>query len=549
MSRDPATIDPGTPAPIDIRRLAWTSRLSRDYAFDPARVAPFFAGHPAAPEAWRNPLQAATRATGRRDRIADVVSAQQQRRAAPQQAREATARLKDPRGVAIVTGQQAALFGGPLYTLLKAITAIRLAADVHDRYGVPAVPVFWIDAEDHDWEEVRSCYLLGSDDERVTVSLEELHGAGRLPVGALSLDAGGVRALETLQRHLPATDFTATLLQTLGSAYAEGVWHGRGLRVWLEATLGPYGLVVFDPSDPDAKALVADVLADEIAHAPRTTRLAAEAGARLEQRGYRAQVTPTDGSAALFRVREAREPVLVRGDVCLVGEREEPREALRQAALAAPASFSPGVLLRPIVQDSLFPTACYVAGPGELGYLAQLKEVYDAFGVLLPLVYPRLSVTLLDSNALRFLSRSDMTLDALQARDDAALNRLLASQIPAAITAAFQDAEDGISGQMGRLAEVVPALDPTLEGSVRSTLGRMQDDLRKLQNKTVQAAKRKDETLRRQFRHAQAQAFPDGVPQERALSGVYFLNRAGPALVDRLLDLPLDLGTHWLVGL
>jgi uncharacterized protein YllA (UPF0747 family) len=167
----------------------------------------------------------------------------------------------------------------------------------------------------------------------------------------------------------------------------------------------------------------------------------------------------------------------------------------------------------------------------------------------MPLVYPRLSVTLLESNALRFLSRSAMPLDALQAQDEAALNRLLESQIPATITAAFHEAEGSLSERLGRLAEVIPSLDPTLEGAVTSTLGRIQDDLRKLQNKTVHAAKRKDDTLRRQFRHAQAQAFPGGVPQERTLSGVYFLNRAGLPLIDRLLELPLDLGTHWIVGL
>ena len=99
------------------------------------------------------------------------------------------------------------------------------------------------------------------------------------------------------------------------------------------------------------------------------------------------------------------------------------------------------------------------------------------------------------------------------------------------------------------LAGAVAELDPTLEGAVRSTLTRMQDDLKKLHSKVIQAAKRKDETLRRQFKHAQAQAFPAGHPQERQVASVYFLNRFGPTLIERLSDLlPGEVGMHYVVG-
>jgi len=208
------------------------------------------------------------------------------------------------------------------------------------------------------------------------------------------------------------------------------------------------------------------------------------------------------------------------------------------------------VLLRPIVEETLFPTACYVGGPSELAYHAQLKGVYRAFGVEPPLLYSRASATLLDSACIRFLDRYQLPLEALQVRDDSALNKLLESELPPTIERALDEA----SKEITRLAEAikpdVAAIDPTLSGAVDSTVSRMHDTLKTLHHKIVQASKRKDDTLRRQFTRARALAFPGGGPQERVLTLVYFLNRHGLSLTDRLLEsLPLDTGKHYLLTL
>jgi bacillithiol synthase len=168
--------------------------------------------------------------------------------------------------------------------------------------------------------------------------------------------------------------------------------------------------------------------------------------------------------------------------------------------------------------------------------------------VPMPLFYPRTSATILDSAALRFLTKYKPPLEALQAQDEAALNELLQSQIPQVVEDSFTDAARAIDAQMTRVVQTIPALDPTLEGAARSTLERMQRDLQTLHGKMIQAAKRRDETLRRQFIHARALAFPGGHAQERTIGFVSFLNQYGPALVDRLdEELPLDLGHHWIV--
>jgi uncharacterized protein YllA (UPF0747 family) len=166
----------------------------------------------------------------------------------------------------------------------------------------------------------------------------------------------------------------------------------------------------------------------------------------------------------------------------------------------------------------------------------------------MPLIHQRASATIIDANAMRFLTRYDVALESLRAQDEAVLNAVLEAQLPSSVETAHEETLRTLEQRMDRLAKEVVQIDPTLEGASRSTLSRMQDDLKKLHGKIIQAAKRKDETLRRQFQNARSQAFPGGEPQERAVGFVYFLNKYGPALVDRLhTELPIDAGTHWVV--
>jgi bacillithiol biosynthesis cysteine-adding enzyme BshC len=534
---------------VDVRRFPWIRKLAADYAFDFPAVSKFFAGDPAQPQSWSNAIARAQACQRPRAEVVELLLEQQSRRNAPPEARAATSILRDPKSVAIVTGQQAGLFGGPLFTLLKSLTALKLVEELRSRYGTPAVAIFWIDAEDHDWNEVSSCTVLDSDLRPQTITLPAPPGAGELPVAAVRLDDGVLTAIRDLERALPATEFTAPLLTSLADAYQPGRGMAEAFGRWLETMLGSRGLVIFDSSDPAAKPLVGGVFARELESPEQTSQLAARAGADLVELGYHAQVMPQEGPA-LFHLDGRRHAIRRDGNAYAVGNDRHEADALQRSASTDPAAFSPNVLLRPIVQDTLFPTVCYVAGPNELGYQAQLRAVFEHFGLPMPLYYPRASATILDSAAARFLSRYELPLELLQPQDDGALNRLLESQLPPSVEEALQDALQAVDERMSTLASAVPALDPTLEGAVRSTLGKMQHDLKALHSKIIHAAKRRDETLRRQFDRARAQAFPGGHPQERSIGFVSFLARYGPSLVDRLDDeLPLDLGHHWVFTL
>ena len=224
--------------PVDVRRFPWIRRLAADYAYDFKSVAPFFSGDPADRRAWADAIARTQTHDRRRDDVAAVIARQQERRQSPPAARENGRLLADRKTVAIVTGQQAGLFGGPVFTLLKALTALKLADQVSRDHGVPAVAIFWIDGEDHDWEEVRSCTVFEHDLKPETVSLPPRPGADPVPIAKIPLDESILAALDQIEHVLPPTEFRPAVLGALRRAYTPGTGMADAFGRWIEHVLG-----------------------------------------------------------------------------------------------------------------------------------------------------------------------------------------------------------------------------------------------------------------------------------------------------------------------
>jgi bacillithiol synthase len=395
-------------AALDIREAPGASPFLCAYtrAFD--SVSPLFAGNPADPSAWRAAIRRAQTAPRDRAAIAPVIEAQLDRRDAPAEARAMARRLADPASVTTVTGQQAGAFGGPLYTLLKAVTTLQLARRIEAQHGVPVVPIFWADGEDHDWDEIRAASVIDAGGGLTDIGMPPFDGAGERRSGDIMLDERIAATVDALFAALPTTEFTPDLRAAIARCYAPGRSMAEAYARFIEHLLGRHGLVVFESADAAAKPLARELFAEELRHPGRSGQLAAAAGERSRALGFPPQVVPVEGSAALFHLSPAREAIRVPFDgAALAGE-----------ALAHPERFSPNVLLRPVVQDWIFPNIAYVAGPGELAYHGQLEGIYKAFGVPRPLVYPRASASIMDARALRFLDRHQMPMAALARPDE-----------------------------------------------------------------------------------------------------------------------------------
>lgn len=549
----PSSIATPSVRSIDYRQLPWAAHLICDYCHAYEHLDPFFVGSPSQSSAWEQVIQARQARPGAHTKIAEVAVAQLTSRGAPPEARASAEKLADPATVAVLAGQQAGLFGGPLFTLLKALTAVKLARTISAEHHVTAVPVFWVHAEDHDLDEISSCGVMTSDLELRTLTVPHESASGQ-PASAMRVPDSITDIMAELRELLPETEFTASVLEQLGQAYRPGSGMVEAFVQWMDMLLGAHGLVVFDAADAAAKLIVQSLFDRELATPGETSRLATAAGENLTALGYHAQVTPGPDAVALFYLADGRQTIRFQPaspsteSAFDIGTEVLPSDALRARLADQPDAFSPNVLLRPVVQDAMFPTVATVAGPSELAYLAQLRGVYDHFGIPMPIIYPRASATLVDNATLKFLDRYDVGFGMLQSQDDGVLNRLLAALLPDAVERTISETEQSIKERLEAVAGEVSAVDPTLVGAVETTQGRMDRDLKNLRNKIVQAAKRRDETLRRQFQRARSSTFPSGDPQERAVSLLYFLNRYGPHLVDRLLDeLPLKVGHHGLL--
>ncbi len=534
---------------IDLSRLPWIRPLVTAYLNDFASVSQLFSGNPQDPAAWRRAIARVHGAPRNRSAIADILVRQLERRNAPAEARAAASSLGDASTVAVLSGQQAGVFGGPLYTILKAVTAVQLARMVRAEHQTPTVALFWVDAEDHDWAEISRAGILDEELSLRHITVKPVDGAGTRPAAALTFDAGIEDALRELEAALPASEFKAEVMTAVRRRYCPGAGVATAFASFLDDLLGRHGLVVFESGDSAAKPLVASLFLHEVERPGVTARLAREAAATMTRLGHQPQVEPADDSVALFYVdANGRRPIKHRGSEFVIGDQVHPASDLQQEAKAHPERFSPSVVLRPVVQDRLFPTVCYVAGPSELAYQAQLGGVYREFGVEPPLLYPRVSATIVDSGAARFLEKSGVAFEALQAQDEGALNRLLESLLPPALEQTFDETERAVAEGAARLKAAVVSVDPTLSGAVETTADRIRETLKTLHGKIIQASKRKDETLRRQFHRTRALVFPGGHPQERTLCTAFFLARFGPAVTNRLLeDLPQQTNKHYVL--
>lgn len=520
---------------LDIRTLPATSPLVRDYVHHYARLAPFFAGDPQASGAYQAQAERCDAHPYFRQDLRDILLAQPAALHAPPLVRQRIEELGQPDSLAVLTGQQTGLFGGPLFTLYKALTALHLAARLRDALQRPVVPVFWMASEDHDVAEADHVQLSDHAGSLVTLRHTAWGSPGFIPANLrLGLAIG-----ETLQRAfdlVPATDFTAALRQALGEAFTPERTLAEAFAHWMVHLLGARGLVLVDAADPRLKRLAAPVLQRELDEAPRSCRSILEVSESLRGLGYSAQIEARADGVNCFLLRDGRRSLARGGTGFRLRDTGQEISATDLHALvrAQPERFSPNVALRPVVQDHLFPTVAYVAGPGELAYFAQLRPVYQAFEVPMPLIVPRASLTLLEPRTVQLMERFRLTLPDLTLEPEQLATRVLRAQFPPDLEATLGKARQGVDEIFLGVAEAIAAVDPTLKATAGQAAGHIKGHLDQLERKAVQALKRREAETRQQVQRVRQALMPGGRPQERIFPLLPYLAKYGPGLLETI---------------
>ncbi len=507
------------------------SPLFRDYLASRGQVSSFYAlGF--AREDLARAASATASFTHPRSEVAEALAAEQP---AGSEARANAESLKDPRTLAVVTGQQAVLFGGPLYVLYKALAAVEVARVMSEALKKKVVPVFWVASDDHDFAEIRASTLLDSNSELKSIRYEPHVEPNLQPAALIRLDDTIDGLVKSVRDLLPGSPWKDEVCDALADSYRSGETISGAFARLLRHFLP--GLVIMDPGVPRLKALMRPVIEREITEVSPTSRLAAEIGEKLLAAGYHQQVpVRASGFLNLFLVADGKRRALGVNDRGI--ELRGANQTMTSAELIAriersPADASPGVMLRPLVQDYLLPTIAYIGGPAEVAYHAQIGPSYAHFGIPRPVIFPRPSFSLVDAASARAMEAESLTFEDLQTDTETLLGRAAREANPE-VEKAFAEARAAIEDAFRRVEESVASLDSTLRGAAQSSLGRALHQMEGLHEKALRSMKRRDATRADRMRRTRDFMFPGGSLQERGVSWISLLARYGPPIIEEI---------------
>ena len=447
--------------------------------------------------------------------------------------------LSDNNTLAVVTGQQLGILGGPMYTLYKIITAIKLSNYLSQRYDdFNFVPVFWLEADDHDFNEVRSISVINDSNEIKVISYGEevSEDESKSSVGEIIFNDSLNNFFAELESSSRSTEFTAQLFSEIKSIYSPGKAFKQAFKELIFSFFDRYGLVIFDPQDKEIKNLLKPVFKKEISDFRIHTEKLVNISAQLEE-SYHAQVKVRPVN--LFYKDSDGRYLIEPGENEFGLKRKRKKfsyEELIDTIEKEPENFSPNVLLRPICQDYILPTAFYVGGPSEIAYFAQVMPLYDFFGIEAPVIYPRSSATIIEKNISSLLERYELKTDKVFKSGSGIKQQIINSLTSNSIDDIFNNATNQIDAAFDSLKEKLFEFDKTVSDSSSKYKQKINQYLAEYKSKATEAQKRKHETTLRQIDKILNTIYPNANLQEREINFIYFLNKYGKEFLDKVFD-------------
>ena len=521
---------------LPFSQIPHTTRLFIDLLAYSPDIRPFYPKSPIFHEWMKTEAGQVRYESSRREQVASVLERQSQSWNASAKTLANIDRLRKG-AFALVTGQQVGLFGGPMFAIYKALTAVKLA-DEATTAGIDAVPVFWLATYDHDLAEVNHVALPSVEGAMQTLSTPS-HAVAGAPVGAVHFG----------EEINPIVEQAVTLLgeseaaQCIRDCYRVGETLGTAFARLYAKIFAEWGVIVLDPSDPELSRIAQPIYRAAVEHSGELAAALLERGKALEQAGYHQQVKVTDSSVLLFTTRNgARMPISRRASGStteFVIDAEAANEKLTQSELITeinehPERFSPNVLLRPIVEDYLLPTLAYTGGAAEAAYFGQAGVVYEALlGRVTPIV-PRFSATLIEPKTQRLLEKHGLAITDVFEGPEALRKEIAARQLPRDLQAAFDQAKRSFEDNFSLVKEKLEKLDKTLVDAAETSRSKMQHQLEKLYAQAARAEAQKGEVVSRHAALLSDSLYPEKGLQERGVGSIYFLARYGADLLHQL---------------
>jgi bacillithiol synthase len=522
---------------IPYREIPHTAKLFAAFLEDFPRVSSFYAHPPTSAG-----IDAAARAIkidpATRKSVVEILREQNQRFAPGNKLDSASARNLNrlaAGAVAIVTGQQVGLFSGPAYTIYKALSAIRCAEET-TRRGIDAVPIFWLASEDHDLAEVNHTFWNTRDGlaryELPPSEKDAGHRVGEIGLGD-AIEPLVATAAQTLEG-----PFTEQVARALHESYKPGETYGSAFGKLMARLLAGRGIIFLDQLDPRFHKLSVPHFRTVVQSAGKLKEALLSRSKELESAGFHSQVKVTHETTLFFwSVSGRRGPVRTRNGGFVVADAEFSADHLLEAIDREPEKFSPSALLRPVIQDSLLPTAAYIGGPAEVAYMAQAQVVYQACGVRMPAVLSRASFTIVEQPVARFLAQYGLDIRDLFAGSQHLRSKMEQKSLPVALSALFDETEASLRGMLKAYEDPLSRLDSTLVEALRASERKMLHQIEQLKGKVARAENFRSGVLDRHERILLDSLYPSGGLQERTLCILPMLAAFGPEFLDKLTAL------------
>jgi bacillithiol synthase len=462
--------------------------------------------------------------------------------------------LRDKDCVAVVSGQQAGLFSGPLYTIYKALSAVKMTECLRGR-GIKAVPVFWIATEDHDFEEVSKAFLINKNGYLEELKNEPKRCYENLPVGYVKLDGSINETIKQLFDELPETEFTDELKNLTNEVWNSGSYFSDAFALLLTKLFDKFGLIMLCPLNEKLKKIAAPVYTEAIKKSDEIVKALIKRSKDLVEKGYHAQVLVTEDYFPLFwQARDNTRNALKKSKTGTFRTKDESREftleELAEIAGREPQRFSPSVVLRSVVQDYLLPTVCYFGGAAEIAYFAQSGEVYRILDRPVTPIFHRQSFTVVQPKHKRTLEKYELSFKDILRGKDEILPEIVENFLNPEMAKIFAEAEEKINTQLNHLDINLVKIEPTLADALANRRRKIIYHVGNIRNKFHRAQIEKDETIQRRIETAFESLLPHKNLQERTLNVLIFLNLYGIYFIDWIYDaIDLDDKGHRIIYL
>lgn len=526
---------------VDWNRIS-SSELYRTYIYDFGILREFYSGNPKKIEDAVIISEEILRRNYERNKLCDVLITQNEEYGAGKATFENIEILRDENSLAVVTGQQTGLFGGPLYTLYKTLTAVKSSILFAEKLNKKCVPVFWMTSEDSDFDEVNHIFALDKENKIQKIAFSHKpsaisHQNMKIPVKDIVLGGDIINVLRILKDSLPETEFSNEVFERLGKCYKKGKVFQVAFAEWMVELTSKYGVILLDPSDERLKRLGISVFKKEIESAPESSNLIVNTAKRLKESGFHAQVELREEGVNLFYCDGERKIIKKKNGEFEIGERRVGRNELLEILEKEPFRFSTNVALTPIYRDAILPDFCYVAGPSEIAYFGEYKKSYEFFGIKMPLVFPRTSVTLVEKKIKNIFEKYNLKFeDFCRRSSDDMVSQVLLREIPLPELEERKNLEKEIENMMSLWRNKIKLWDSSLEEAIRTCFGAISHQLDSLEKKILKVHKRKNEELVLQIEKVKNNVFPLNELQERSLNILYFINKYGFDFIDNLYE-------------